>query len=123
MGTTPASTTWTAPWFWNTDMGVFKNVPFTKDGKRYVQFRIEFYNINEPTNWGGVNWYRCSSARWGAGGSTGKHHQPAQYLLPGRHHTKRRTFRSRRRANSRRRPHRRNVVEGLLLGVERTVRH
>jgi len=45
----------TAPWFWNTDMGVFKNVPFTKDGKRYIQFRIEFYNIMNHTNWGGVN--------------------------------------------------------------------
>jgi hypothetical protein len=71
----------TAPWFWNTDMGVFKNVPFTKDGKRYLQFRIEFYNIMNHTNWGGVA-STVQFAALGAGGSTGNITNMPQYLLP-----------------------------------------
>jgi len=71
----------TAPWFWNTDMGVFKNVPFTKDGKRYVQFRIEFYNIMNHTNWGGVNG-TVQFAALGNGGTTGNITNLPQYLLP-----------------------------------------
>jgi hypothetical protein len=72
----------TSPWFWNTDMGVFKNVPFTKDSKRYVQFRIEFYNIMNHTNWGGV----ASSVQYstlGPGGSTGTILNLPQYLATG----------------------------------------
>ena len=71
----------TTPWFWNTDMGIFKNVPFTKDSKRYVQFRIEFYNIMNHTNWGGV----ASSVQYsavGPGGSTGTILNLPQYLVP-----------------------------------------
>jgi len=72
----------TNPWFWNTDMGVFKNVPITKDNlKRYVQFRIEFYNIENHTNWGGVA-SGVQFAALGPGGSTGAITNLPQYLLP-----------------------------------------
>jgi hypothetical protein len=71
----------TNPWYWNTDMGVFKNVPLTKDNqKRYVQFRIEFYNIENHTNWGGV----ASTVQYsavGPGGSTGTILNLPQYLV------------------------------------------
>jgi hypothetical protein len=70
----------TGPWYWNTDMGIFKNVPFTKDSKRYVQFRIELYNIMNHTNWGGV----ASSVQYsaiGAAGSTGTILNLPQYLV------------------------------------------
>ena len=68
----------TAPWYWNTDMAVFKNVPFSKDGKRYIQFRIEFYNITNHTNWGGV----ASSVQFSAiaPGNTGTIVNLPQYL-------------------------------------------
>jgi hypothetical protein len=70
------------PNFWNTDMGIFKNVPFTKDNlKRYVQFRIEFYNVENHTNWGGV----ASGVQYNAvlpGGGTGTIDNLPQYLLP-----------------------------------------
>jgi hypothetical protein len=70
------------PWYWNTDMGVFKNVPLTKDNiRRYVQFRIEFYNIENHTNWGGVNG-TVQFAAQGPGGSTGAITNTPQYLLP-----------------------------------------
>ena len=65
----------------NTDMGVFKNVPLTKDNrKRYVQFRIEFYNIMNHTNWGGVN----STVQFSsiAPGNTGTIVNLPQYLVP-----------------------------------------
>ena len=71
----------TGPWFWNTDMGVFKNVPFTRDSKRYVQFRLEFYNIMNHTNWGSVNSTVQYSAL-GPGGSTGTIINLPQYLAP-----------------------------------------
>ena len=71
----------TAPWYWNTDMGIFKNVPFRKDNnKQYVQFRIEFYNIMNHTNWGGV----ASSVQFsalGPGGTTGTILNLPQYLV------------------------------------------
>ena len=70
------------PWYWNTDMGVFKNVPLTKDNtKRYVQFRIEFYNVENHTNWGGI----ASGVQYnavGPGGTTGVIDNLPQYLLP-----------------------------------------
>jgi hypothetical protein len=72
----------TNPGYWNTDMGVFKNVPLTKDNlRRYVQFRIEFYNVENHTNWSGV----ASSVQFnalGPGGSTGVIDNLPQYLLP-----------------------------------------
>ena len=71
----------TGPWFWDTDMGVFKNVPFTRDSKRYVQFRLEFYNIMNHTNWGSVNSTVQYSAL-GPGGSTGTIINLPQYLAP-----------------------------------------
>jgi hypothetical protein len=71
----------TNPWFWNTDMGIFKNVPFKKDAKQYIQFRIEFYNIMNHTNWGGVNSTVQYSAV-GPGGSLGTITNLPQYLLP-----------------------------------------
>jgi hypothetical protein len=70
----------TGPWYWNTDMGVFKNVPITSDSKRYVQFRIEFYNLENHTNWGGV----ASSVQYstlGPAGSTGTILNLPQYLV------------------------------------------
>jgi hypothetical protein len=70
------------PWYWNTDMGIFKNVPIKKDNlSRYVQFRIEFYNIENHTNWGGVG----SSVQYsalGPGGTTGTILNLPQYLVP-----------------------------------------
>jgi hypothetical protein len=71
----------TAPWFWNTDLGIFKNVPFSKDSKRYVQFRLEFYNVMNHTNWGGV----ASSVQFsaiGPAGTTGTILNLPQYLVP-----------------------------------------
>jgi hypothetical protein len=62
-------------------MGVFKNVPFTRDSKRYVQFRLEFYNIMNHTNWGSVNSTVQYSAL-GPGGSTGTIINLPQYLAP-----------------------------------------
>src|SRR5205823_4988437 len=71
----------TTPWFWNTDMGIFKNVPFTKDSKRYVQFRIEFYNIMNHSNWTNVN-SNVQFSALGPGGSTGTILNLPQYLAP-----------------------------------------
>jgi hypothetical protein len=70
----------TTPWYWNTDMGIFKDVPFTKDGKRKLQFRIEFYNIMNHTNWGGVNSTVQYSAV-GPAGTTGTILNLPQYLV------------------------------------------
>jgi hypothetical protein len=70
----------TGPWFWSNDLAVFKNVPFSKDGKRYLQFRIEFYNVMNRTNWGSVNSTVQFSAI--APGNTGTIVNLPQYLAP-----------------------------------------
>jgi hypothetical protein len=49
----------------NFDLVLQKNVPFSKDGKRYVQFRLEGYNALNKTQWSSIN----TSATLG-GGST-----------------------------------------------------
>ena len=39
----------------NTDLTIFKNVPFTGKEGRYIQFRLEGYNAFNHTQWSGVN--------------------------------------------------------------------
>jgi Carboxypeptidase regulatory-like domain len=39
----------------NFDLVLQKNMPFSKDGKRYVQFRLEAYNAFNKTQWSGIN--------------------------------------------------------------------
>jgi hypothetical protein len=37
------------PWIVNQDLSVFKNIPFSADGKRYLQLRLEAFNaLNHP---------------------------------------------------------------------------
>ena len=55
-------------------------MPIRKDSKRYVQFRIEFYNIMNHTNWASVNSTVQFSAV-GVGGSTGAILNLPQYLV------------------------------------------
>jgi hypothetical protein len=38
-----------------TDFTLFKNVPFTHNERRYIQFRAEAYNVLNLTQWSGVN--------------------------------------------------------------------
>jgi hypothetical protein len=39
----------------NFDVSVYKNVPFTSNEKRYLQFRFEFYNLFNHTQWSFMN--------------------------------------------------------------------
>jgi len=34
------------PWIANEDLSVFKNIPFSADGKRYLQLRLEAFNAS-----------------------------------------------------------------------------
>jgi hypothetical protein len=45
----------TLPGTKNTDLTVMKNVPFAKDSRRYVQLRIEAYNVFGRVPWNGIN--------------------------------------------------------------------
>lgn len=36
------------PWIANQDLSVFKNIPFSADGKRYLQLRVEAFNALNP---------------------------------------------------------------------------
>ena len=42
------------PWFWNFDMGLFKNF-FIKEGGPNFEFRAEGFNVFNHTEWSGVN--------------------------------------------------------------------
>jgi hypothetical protein len=55
----------TTPGFVNTDLSVFKNFPFGAGGKRYVQLRVEAFNVFNTTQWAGVN--RTTNVTNGAG--------------------------------------------------------
>lgn len=39
----------------SSDLTLFKNVPFTHNERRYIQFRLEAYNALNKTQWSGVN--------------------------------------------------------------------
>ncbi len=45
----------TNPGFVNHDMSLFKNIPFGGNGKRYLQLRVEAFNVFNSTQWAGVN--------------------------------------------------------------------
>jgi hypothetical protein len=49
----------------NFDLVLQKNIPFSKDGKRYFQFRFEGYNAFNKTQWSGIN----TGATFGGGSS------------------------------------------------------
>jgi hypothetical protein len=56
------------PWIANQDLSVFKNIPFSGDGKRYLQLRVEAFNaLNHPQFSG----YNLTSNVTNAAGQTG----------------------------------------------------
>ena len=49
--------------FWSSpELTMMKNVPFSKDGRRYVQIRLETYNTLNHHDWTGRN--DCPAAFW-----------------------------------------------------------
>jgi len=50
----------------NFDLVLQKNIPFSRDSKRYFQFRLEGYNALNKTQWSGIN----TSATFGAASSS-----------------------------------------------------
>jgi hypothetical protein len=56
------------PWIANQDLSVFKNIPFSADGKRYLQLRLEAFNaLNHPQFSG----YNLTSNVTNGAGATG----------------------------------------------------
>jgi len=56
------------PWIANQDLSVFKNIPFSADGKRYLQLRLEAFNaLNHPKFSG----YNLTSNVTNGAGATG----------------------------------------------------
>ena len=55
----------TNPGFVNTDLSIFKNVRFGGGGKRYLQLRLEAFNVFNTTQFAGVN--RTTNVTNGAG--------------------------------------------------------
>jgi hypothetical protein len=56
------------PWIVNQDLSVFKNIPLSGDGKRYVQLRVEAYNApNHPQ----ISGYNLTSNVTNGAGQTG----------------------------------------------------
>jgi hypothetical protein len=43
------------PWIVNQDLSVFKNIPFSADGKRYLQLRLEAFNAPNHPQFSGYN--------------------------------------------------------------------
>ena len=56
------------PWIANQDLSVFKNIPFSADGKRYLQLRLEAFNaFNHPQ----LSGYNLTSNVTNGAGQTG----------------------------------------------------
>jgi hypothetical protein len=56
------------PWIVNQDLSVFKNIPFSGDGKRYLQLRVEAFNApNHPQ----ISGYNLTSNVTNGAGQTG----------------------------------------------------
>jgi hypothetical protein len=56
------------PWIVNQDLSVFKNIPFSADGKRYLQLRLEAFNAPNHPQFSG---YNLTSNVTNAAGATG----------------------------------------------------
>jgi hypothetical protein len=56
------------PWIVNQDLAVFKNIPFSADGKRYLQLRVEAFNAPNHPQFSG---YNLTSNVTNAAGQTG----------------------------------------------------
>jgi hypothetical protein len=56
------------PWIVNQDLSLFKNIPFSADGKRYLQLRLEAFNAPNHPQFSG---YNLTSNVTNAAGQTG----------------------------------------------------
>ena len=109
------------PWIVNQDLSVFKNIPFSADGKRYLQLRLEAFNALNHPQFSGYN--LTSNVTNGAGADRKQHlqqlHRPGGFeqYPAGREHvgTRDLLWGAQRRAEHARRPDCRQVL--FLSGI------